>query len=75
MGKVPGILKQVIVTQIHTKNDPSDITKYEPVSHVGTFDKVLERIVHKHMFNFLRDHSVHAILQTGFIAGCSTANL
>ena len=36
--------------------------------------KVLEKIVHKHLFNFLKEHYVITTLQSGFAPGDSTAN-
>ena len=36
--------------------------------------KVLEKIVHKHLFNFLNTHHVITTLQLGFVPGDSTAN-
>ena len=36
--------------------------------------KVLEKIVHKHLFNFVRDHELLSALQSGFIPGDSTVN-
>ena len=31
--------------------------------------KVLEKIVHKHVFDFFRDHNIITTLQSGFIPG------
>ena len=36
--------------------------------------KVLEKVVHKHLFNYIRDHEVLSALQSGFIPGDSTVN-
>ena len=66
--------KQANVTPIHKKNDPSDITNYRPISLLSTVGKVLEKIVHKYVFNFLMDHEVLTTLQSGFISGDSTVN-
>ena len=46
-GQVPALWKQANVTQIHKKNDPSDITNCRPISLLSTVGKVLEKIVHK----------------------------
>ena len=42
-----------------------------PLSAVG---KVLEKVVHKHLFNYIRDHEILSALQSGFIPGDSTVN-
>ena len=73
-GKVPALWKQANVSPIHKKNDPSEITNYRPISLLSTVGKVLEKIVHKYVFNFLMDHEVLATLQSGFISGDSTVN-
>ena len=37
MRKVPSIWKEVKVTTIHKKNDPSDAANYRPIPHLGDF--------------------------------------
>ena len=37
--------------------------------------KVLEKVVHMHLFNYIRDHEILSALQSGFIPGDSTVNL
>ena len=44
------------------------------LSLLSTIGKVLEKIMHKHVFNFFRDHGVITSLQLGFIPGDSTIN-
>ena len=34
----------------------------------------MEKIVHKHMFNYFNDHSIITCLQSGFVPGDSTVN-
>ena len=36
--------------------------------------KVLEKVVHKHLFNYIRDHEILFALQSGFIPGDPTVN-
>ena len=36
--------------------------------------KVLEKIGHKHLFNYIRDHEILSALQSGFIPGDLTVN-
>lgn len=73
-GKVPSLWKQAHVTPIFKKNDPSDVANYRPISLLNTIGKVLEKIVHKYVFNFLNDHHVITALQSGFVPGDSTVN-
>ena len=34
----------------------------------------MEKIIHKHMFNFFKDHEVITCLQSGFVSEDSTVN-
>ena len=73
-GKLPSIWKLANVTPIYKKDDPSDVSNYRPISLLSTIGKVLEKIVHKYVFNFFRDNEVITTLQSGFIPGDSTVN-
>ena len=73
-GKVPNIWKEANVTPIFKKDDPSMISNYRPIAILSTIGKVLEKIVHKNLFNFTRDHEILTSLQSGFIPGDSTVN-
>ena len=71
---MPKIWKQANVSPFHKKNDPSDVSNYRPISLLSTVGKVLEKIVHKYVFNFFRDNNVITTLQSGFAPGDSTVN-
>ena len=73
-GKVPLIWKVANVTPIFKKDDPSVVSNYRPISLLSTVGKVLEKIVHKHLFNFIRDNNILTTLQSGFVPGDSTVN-
>ena len=73
-GKVPSLWKLANVTPIHKKNDPSDFANYRPISLLSTIGKSLEKIIHKHVFNFFRANSVLTNVQSGFIPADSTVN-
>ena len=57
-GKVPQMWKEANVTPIFKKEDPSVVSNYRPISLLSAVGKVLEKIVHKHLFNFVRDHEL-----------------
>ena len=42
-GKLPSVWKLANVTSIHTKDDPSDVSNYRPISLLSTIGKVLEK--------------------------------
>ena len=50
----PIIWKEANVSPLYKKDDPSIVSNYRPVSLLSTIGKVMEKIIHKHMFNFLR---------------------
>ena len=50
-GKVPLKWKEANVTPIFKKDDPSVVSNYRPISLLSTLGKVLEKIIHKHLFN------------------------
>ena len=73
-GVVPNRWKEANETPIYKKNDPSDVSNYRPISLLSSICKVLEKIIHKHVFNFFRDHKIITSLQSGFVPGDSTVN-
>ena len=73
-GKVPLIWKEANVTPIFKKDDPSAVSNYRLISLLSKVGKVLEKIIHKHLFNFIRDNNILTTLQSGFIPGDSIVN-
>ncbi|MEW8247643.1 MAG: reverse transcriptase family protein, partial [Candidatus Thiodiazotropha endolucinida] len=71
---VPILWKEANVTPVYKKDDPSDCRNYRPISLLSTVGKVLEKIVHKHVFNFLNANNLISSLQSGFVPGDSTVN-
>ena len=62
------------MTPVYKMDDPSDCRNHRPISLMSTVDKVLEKIVHKHVFNFLNANNLISSLQSGLIPGDSTVN-
>ena len=73
-GKVPTTWKEANITPIFKKNDPSEISNYQPISLLNTIGKVMENIVHKHVFIFFKDNNVITTLQSGFVPDDSNTN-
>lgn len=73
-GIFPGTWKEANVTPIYKKNDPADPSNYRPISLLSTVGKTMEKVIHKHLFNYLRDNSLLSPLQSGFVPGDSTVN-
>ena len=73
-GKAPTTWKEANITPIFKKNDQSEISNYRPISLLNMGGKVMEKNVHKHVFNFFKDNNVITILQSGFVPGDSANN-
>ena len=50
----PNIWKEANVSPLYKKDDPSIVSNCRPVSLLSTIGKAMEKIIHKHMLNFLR---------------------
>ena len=70
----PNIWKEANVSPLYKKDDPSLVSNYRPVSFLSTIGKVMEKIIHKYIFNFFNDNQVITCLQSGFVPGDSTVN-
>ena len=73
-GKVPDFWKQANITPIFKKDDASDPSNYRPISLLSCIGNVLEKLVHKYVFNFFRDNAVITAFQSGVMPGDSTVN-
>ncbi|MEW8548517.1 MAG: reverse transcriptase family protein [Candidatus Thiodiazotropha sp.] len=70
----PSIWKEANVSPLFKKDDPSLVINYRPISLLNTIGKVMEKIIHKHIFNFFKQQNVITCLQSGFVPGDSTTN-
>ena len=66
-GKVPSQWKLAHVCAVFKKADPQEISNYRPISLLIVVGKVLERILHKYMFNFYRESDFFSPFLSGFI--------
>ena len=71
---MPSLWKLANVTPILKKDDPSNVSNYRPISLLSTIGKVLEKLIHKYVFNFFHEHEVLTTLQSGFVPGDSIVN-
>ena len=74
MCKVPDVWKQANVCAVFKKGDRSLVSNYRPISLLNTLEKVFERIIYKHVYNFFKDSNILSDLQSGFRPGDSTTN-
>lgn len=70
----PESWKEANVSPLFKSGDPSLVNNYRPISLLSTIGKVFEKIVFKHLYNYLQDHNLLTPLQSGFVSGDSTVN-
>ena len=73
-GIFPGVWKHANVTPLYKKDDHSLVCSYRPISLLSTVGKTLEKVIHKHIFNFFQDNNIITCLQSEFVPGDSTVN-
>ena len=59
---------------IFKKGDKSDVSNYRPVSLISCVSKTFERVINKHLCNYLISNSLLYEYQSGFIPGHSTVH-
>ena len=72
-GVYPDLLKIAKVIPIHKGGSTQDINKYRPIS-LSIFDKIIEKLIHKRLYNFLESQNILYINQFGFRKNNSTTN-
>ena len=71
-SKVPNLWKKSNVVPIFKKGDASTVSNYRPISLLSVVNKIMERIISKHIYNYLKDNYILTDLQSGFQPGRST---
>jgi hypothetical protein len=65
-GIVPDLLKTAKVIPIYKAKDKELLNNYRPISLLPTASKILEKLVHKRLYNFLLSQSIFYPSQYGF---------
>ena len=73
-AKVPSLWKKANVIPLFKKGKREDINNYRPVSLLSCTSKIFERVVFKHIFDYIRDHKLISKHQSGFQTGDSTVH-
>jgi hypothetical protein len=71
-GIFPESLKLAKVIPLFKKNDPCIFDNYRPISLLPTFSKVIEKIVHKQLYQYFNQNKLIYSLQHGFRESYST---
>lgn len=69
-GYFPKIWKTANIVPVHKKGSKTDIENYRPISILNVLSKLMERVVHSHIYPFILRHI--PAQQHGFIRGRST---
>ena len=73
LGIYPTPLKTAKVISLHKKVSKLACSNYSPIGLLSSFDKVLEKIMHKTLLNFLDKKKLIYLLQFGFRQNYSTS--
>ena len=73
-SKFPSAWKLANVCPILKKGDPSLPNNYRPISLLNCLEKAFERVIFKHVFNFLQRTNFFTKSQSGFLPQDSTTN-
>ena len=71
-GVCQNLLKIVKVIPIHEGGSTQDFNNYRPISLLSIFDKIIEKLMHKRLYNFLLVHNILYQNQFGFRKNNST---
>ncbi len=71
-GVVPDCMKIAKVVQVFKCGDSSNLTNYRPIAILPTLSKILEKVIHKHFYNFWLSQTLLYKTQYGFRKGHST---
>ena len=58
---------------IHKGGSTQDINNFRPISLLPIFDKIIEKMMHRRLYDFLEHHSILFENQFGFRKNNSTA--
>ena len=67
-----GALKISEVIPIHKGGSTEEINNYTPISLLSVFDKIIEKLMHKRLYEFLQEHNILFENQFGFRKNNST---
>ena len=73
-GVFPDILKVAKVIVLHKGGSTQDMNNYRPISLLSIFDKIIEKLMHARLYEFLELHNVLFLNQFGFRKFHSTSH-
>ena len=73
-GIFPDVIKVAKVIGLHKGGSTEELNNFRPISLLSIFDKIMEKIMHKKLYNFLEEHKILYEKQFGFRKKNSTAH-
>ena len=73
-GKFPDAIKIVKVIPFHKGGSMQDINNFRPISLLSIFDKIIEKLMHIKLYQFLEDNDIIYTNQYGFRKHMSTTH-
>ena len=71
---VPQGWKEANVIPLHKKGNKSIFNNYRPISLLNITAKIYEKVIFKHLFNYIRENNLITLHQSGCVPGDSTIN-
>ena len=71
-GVFPEKNKIAKVIPSHKNGPTDDVNNYRPISLLSIFSKIMEKLMHKRLYNFLQEHNILFDNQFGFRKNNST---
>ena len=67
-GEFPHILKTAVVYPVvkDPKEDTDDLKNYRPISNLSVLSKILEKVVHSQLNNYLLQNNLYCNVQSGY---------
>ena len=73
-GIFPNVLKTAKVIPLHKGGSNDELNNFRPISLLSIFDKIIEKLMHKRLYQFLEDHEILFKNQFGFRKKNSTSH-
>ena len=74
LGIFPDLLKVTKVVAIHKGGSTQEVNNFRPISLLSIFDKIIEKLMHKRLYDFFDEHNILYELQFGFRKKMSTSH-
>ena len=74
LGIFPELLKVSKVVAIHKGGSTQELNNFRPISLLSIFDKIIEKLMHKRLYEFFEDNNILYEFQFGFRKKMSTAH-